>query len=485
MAPATLSSPVPVQETPIAPEGRIPVANIQPARREFPDDQWLNVPNVPVFAEHETVTAKGRVLTFGRKELAAVAANCNRRIRETGDYAGIVVGHTPDPADAPTAPQKPLVGLAGPFRLGLLQQPGQAPKWAILADYHLQRRYAHVLQDYPRRSPELWVEDRYEEMYLDPIALLGAEAPRLDMGLLYSAYRRQDGREVERYSAAAPAAGNVFVPCEAKTHEAYSAESAAEATPDDSTTTTPVDERTDVMPMTPEDVKQIIDALEQQDWVQWVKGQMKAQTAQDPPAAGDEAQTYAADAGPADPTPPPAPATPPIPAAPGTPPVPQTAPVPPIQPEAGVPPVKYSRLANELDQLRQKMAAVEGQLQQERAQRVSVERYSALAELRRTRLFDLDKEAERCDYSKMTNEQFAAHLDTIEANYREVPIGMAVPTFDLPAAHSPSRPGAKAEREKYSKEVRDRALTIGKQRAMAGENVDYQQILNDVAAGKL
>ncbi len=43
------------------------------------------------------------------------------------------------------------------------------------------------------------------------------------------------------------------------------------------------------MPMTPEDVKQIIDALEQQDWVQWVKGQMKAQTAQDPPAAGDEA----------------------------------------------------------------------------------------------------------------------------------------------------------------------------------------------------
>jgi len=395
-----------------------------------------------------------------------------------------VVGHTPDPADAPTAPPKPLVGLAGPFRLGLLQQPGQPPKWAILADCHIQRRYAHVLQDYPRRSPELWVEDCYEKMYLDPIALLGAEAPRLDMGLLYSAYRRQDGREVERYSAAAPAAGNVFVPCEATTHEAYSAES-AEATPDDSTTTTPVDERTDVMPMTPEDVKQIIDALEQQDWVQWVKGQMKAQQAQDPPAAEDEAEHYAAEAGPEDSPPPATPAAPPVPAAPSTPPVPPTAPVPPIQPEAGVPPVKYSRLAGELQEMRRKVTAMEGQLQQERAKRVNVERYSALAELRRTRLFDLDKEAERCDYAKMSDEQFAAHLEMIDTNYREIPLGAPLPTFDLPAAHAPSRPGAKAEREKYSKEVRDRALVIGKQRAMAGEDVDYQQILNDVAAGKL
>jgi type IV secretory pathway VirB10-like protein len=222
--------------------------------------------------------------------------------------------------------------------------------------------------------------------------------------------------------------------------------------------------------MTPEDVKQIIDALEQQDWVQWVKTQMKAQAAQEKPGSNGETQTYAEE--PEEP-----PASPPAP-------VPPTPPVPPVQPEAGVPPVKYSRMAAELDQLRRQVAAVEGQLKQERTQRVNVERYSALAELRRTRLFDLDKEAERCDYAKMSDEQFAAHLETIEQNYREIPLGVPVPSFDLPAAHAPGRPGAKADREKYFKEVRDRALQIGKQRAMKGEDVDYQTILEEVAAGK-
>ena len=236
------------------------------------------------------------------------------------------------------------------------------------------------------------------------------------------------------------------------------------------------------MPMTPEDVKQIIDALEQQDWVQWVKTQMKAQAAQEKPGSNGETQTYAEE--PEEPTTPVVPEQPTVPPASPPAPVPPTPPVPPVQPEAGVPPVKYSRMAAELDQLRRQVAAVEGQLKQERTQRVNVERYSALAELRRTRLFDLDKEAERCDYAKMSDEQFAAHLETIEQNYREIPLGVPVPSFDLPAAHAPGRPGAKADREKYSKEVRDRALQIGKQRAMKGEDVDYQTILEEVAAGK-
>ena len=47
-------------------------------------------------------------------------------------------------------------------------------------------------------------------MFLDPIALLSAECPRLDMGLLYSAMK--SGRVVEKYTAVAPAAGHSFVP---------------------------------------------------------------------------------------------------------------------------------------------------------------------------------------------------------------------------------------------------------------------------------
>jgi hypothetical protein len=476
---ATATPTTPVSEVPILPEGQIPVANIQPAERDFPDSEWINVPNVPVFAEHQTVTAKGRKLTFGRDELAAVARNCNRRIRETGDYAALVVGHTLDPEVAPSAPQKPVVGLAGPFRIGLIQQPGRQPRWAILCDWHIQRRHANVLQDYPRRSPELWVEDGYDQMYLDPIALLGAEAPRLDMGLMYSAFRRNDGREVERYSAAAPAAGTVFVPCEAEPRKHYSAESTE--TRESSTTPTPDEARKDAMAFSPEDIKQLIDALDQQDWVQWVKDQMKASTST-PEEKPDEQP--AEDTTPVEPE---APAEPeaPVPPTPVPPtPVPPVAPVPPA-PEGGVPPVKYSRMASELDQMRHKVAAMEAQLAEERGKRVDVERYTALAERRRTRLFDIDSEFDRCKYSKMNDQAFNAHLDLIDQNYREIPLDQAVPTFDMPAAMTPSRPGGKAEQLKYSKEASDRALSIAKQKLASGEKVTFEGILEDVLSGKL
>jgi hypothetical protein len=163
---------------------------------DFPDAEWLTIRDVPVFAEHSTTTKRGRHLTFGQRELQIVANNCNRRIRETGDYAGVIVGHTPEPAESAGLPQMPLVGLAGPFRVAR-----NGGKWSILADFHIQRGKEHLVREYPRRSAELWIGDTYEEMYLDPVALLGAEAPRLDMGLLYSAVRHRDPkREISRYS---------------------------------------------------------------------------------------------------------------------------------------------------------------------------------------------------------------------------------------------------------------------------------------------
>ncbi len=225
MSTATLERP-PRQATtrpPAAPSGN----------GRFPDDMWLNIPGVPVFAEHETTTQRGTAIKFGRRELELVAANCNRRIRETGDYGGISIGHTSESADATAMP---LVGLAGPFRVGRL--PGDNARWAILADLHVRREYANAVRNFPRRSAELWLADRYEDMYLDPIALLGAETPRLDLGLLYSVSRHQGSRraEVKRYTKNGGR-------------------------------------------MTPQQVHEFIGAIEQLEWAQFAKFQMRADRA--------------------------------------------------------------------------------------------------------------------------------------------------------------------------------------------------------------
>jgi hypothetical protein len=456
-----------VIEPPMQSDGEIPIANVLPASRDFPDDAWLNIDNVPVFAEHETTTRGGRELKFGRWELNALCAKCNRRIRETGDYAGIVIGHTPSPESAQNAPPMPLIGLAGPFRVGLLRQPGGKARWAILADFHVQREQANAIRQYPRRSAELWVEDRYEDMYLDPIALLGAETPRLDMGLLYSAVHQRHGRqvEVEKYSACAPSATSVFV----STDDTHKPKRYAAADPDGDNQAAIPDKET--ITMTPEDIQQITAALDNLDWVQFVKKQMAAEQAipDVPPVAAD--------------LPPAAPEVPP--AAGNLPPV--AADVPPAVPPVDDDnlPVRYSRLQSELATTNRTVEKLRGELDAERGKRINTERYAALAETRRTRLFDLDSEFELLKYGRATDQQFADHLKRINANYREIPLDMSLPTFDLPAGTSASRPGGQANKEKYSKDVSDKALRIAKEKAMRGETVSFEEVLESVASGKL
>src|SRR5690606_11265039 len=89
------------------------------------------------------------------------------------------------------------------------------------------------------------------DMFLDPIALLGGEAPRLDMGLVYSRYAHGRGN-VEIYQAAAvPGAGNVFIPTETETRKYEAA------------------------PMLDEsDIRQIVEAIRELPELQWAKSQM-------------------------------------------------------------------------------------------------------------------------------------------------------------------------------------------------------------------
>lgn len=185
----------------------------------FPEADFVNKSNVPVFAEHETTTRDGRQLKFGYAELSAVADRCNRRIQETGDYAALSIGHNPEPeAKVRGAPTPKTVGYAGPFRIGTINGQDGTKKVAILADLHYFKSDWEEAKKYGRRSAELWVEDRYEEMFLDPIALLGAETPRLDLGLVYQ-MQGEDGRmvikyarPVQPYTAVFPGSMNTHVP---------------------------------------------------------------------------------------------------------------------------------------------------------------------------------------------------------------------------------------------------------------------------------
>lgn len=163
----------------------LPIASTTDPSRIINSDDYELYENVPVFIEHTRALKSGRELKFGRYELERVIERSNRRIEETGDFAPIVIGHTsPDP----NAPKPPKIGWAGPFKLGWLTE--ARDKLAILADFRIDKDKTSLLNEYPRRSAELWAEDRYEDMYLDPISLLGADTPWGDMGVLY----RKDGR---------------------------------------------------------------------------------------------------------------------------------------------------------------------------------------------------------------------------------------------------------------------------------------------------
>jgi hypothetical protein len=146
----------------------------------FAESRYIRIPNVPVFRAHRTRDNDGKPLIFGPKELQELAENCNRRIRESGDYAAVIVGHTSDKEDV-IQRHPEVIGYAGPFRLGTMGQPGERQVYCILADFWIRKDKLDVYHAHPRRSAELWLQG--ETSFLDPIALLGGDPPRLDLGL--------------------------------------------------------------------------------------------------------------------------------------------------------------------------------------------------------------------------------------------------------------------------------------------------------------
>lgn len=172
------------------------------------DDDFVVYENVAVFDEHEG--DDGTV--YDRRLLEQIAQNCNRRIEDTGDYVTVVVGHTPDERGKY---DPPVIGFAGPFHVGRIGK--KKPRWAILGKFWIFPDEVKTFRRNPRRSVEVWPEETPEQRYFDPIAVLGAETPRRDLGLVYSKRNRMT-RPV-KYEASVAGGSNTYLPSTKLKHE--------------------------------------------------------------------------------------------------------------------------------------------------------------------------------------------------------------------------------------------------------------------------
>ena len=516
-------------------DGGISRANIRSRNPDeaFPATEYITIRNVPVFSEHKMQIGPGRELNFNARNLSLVCDSCNRRIRKTGDFAAVIVGHTPEAGDVDQS-QREYVGAMGPYRMGILENDEGQPKPAILADFHILRAKIGVWRAHPRRSVELCMAKRIEDMFLDPVALL-TESPQLDLGLApdpsISQYSATSGetqllysirgigkrsREIVKYAFACPGATSVTIPASTNgkpktkpktgNHQPHIAYERGESTMAEGL-------------LSDDAVKQIVEAIGQTDWAQWCQAKMKEDGGEgggdepggdEPAAIGDEPSPSGNEPSPAgDPNPSPSGGEP----SPGE----------PAKPEAGgkrlevhnhysrrsnehrgerrhgerslidsrsdprPEPNKYSRRSvardpdnGEAVHLRREVEKLSKRLADQEGQTINAERRTKLGELRVIRAFDLDKEVERCKYHRMDAKAFADHCEAIDTNYRPIPIDEQVPVFSREAisaaAGAPGKPGV--DKTKYHREAIVRARKVCDERIRKGEKrVSFDEVL--------
>lgn len=150
-------------------------------RYEFDNPQkWVTQPAVPLLDEHIMSNDDGRpIATVDRRALEQIAENNNRRVRETGDPATLILGHT---SDDPRAPEKPAKGFVVNYRVLPYKRDPRTGQviYAIHGDFKVRPKNAAILEEYPRRSVELW----WHKKELDPIALLGGTSPERDLSVV-------------------------------------------------------------------------------------------------------------------------------------------------------------------------------------------------------------------------------------------------------------------------------------------------------------
>lgn len=147
---------------------------------------------------------------------------------------------------------------------------------------------------------------------------------------------------------------------------------------------------------------------------------------------------------------------------------------------------KYSlrHARRDMERLKGELDTTRRQLANERATRTDAERYTRLQGLRSRFAFELDEEFGVCKYGAMSDEQFAKHLQRIEANYRPIPVDTELAIFDDIGAVTMDRPGGTAVRARYSKQLSEQARTVCEAKALRGEVADYSQVLEALHRGE-
>ncbi len=169
-------------------------ATLQALARVDDPARYTKVAGAPIFREHVIVKRDKKTgkeikrVVVDKAKLQKIAEENNLRARDSGDLCPIVAGwHTKDEDGRPRPPDKlpPLIGYAKNFRVGEFG-PNNVP--CILADFFIEKGKEGELNKYPRRSPEFWGN----QDIFDPIALLGATTPQLDLGMVFYS-READG----------------------------------------------------------------------------------------------------------------------------------------------------------------------------------------------------------------------------------------------------------------------------------------------------
>lgn len=439
------------------------------AHSMFASDEYDRVDNVPVFIEHtldkiargpdgqpkfgdDGQPVKYRK-HFGIDDMKAIVRNSNHRIEDTGSFSPLADGHNPSDFERSLGAKSPeVLGFGGPFRLGMIGQ--KEPRWAIFQTEYRLKSEAEKFRRMPRRSAEVWRANDLSKVIIDPVAVLGAETPRLDMGLTFS--RSASGEECLRYSAAAMAGGmDTFAPEHVKP-EQYA------------------EQETKTM-VSPEDIQAIVAALMETPQMRFVTEQMDArantseqeQANVDTPPAG-EPNKFGADDGP------------------------------PAEQESEEDKMKklaagekkpedeeqrqqYSRERDEevakYRRLESEHNTLKSQVAMLARAKTEAERRARLHGLRQHFAFDVDKQLQ---YSmELSDKGFDGHCEMIRENFSPIPLDQQLL---VPALDAPTRSMEQVEADKFSERCASEAITecmrLRSEHAhQAGYEPNYQAVL--------
>lgn len=404
------------------------------------------------FTEHDTVDADGNPRKYGLRELVKIVREHSKHERN-GYFPAIVQHHTPD---KPSDPVPDVIGYSGLQRLGMFDRDN--PRWAIFSDeFHMPDAKAELAKK-PYRSVEL-LRFKDGRMRFHPIAAVGAESPRLLMPTKYSHSHAPgkfgqtlvNGALVEKYTVAAAYAGgsNSFVKKPVKYTE-------GDAMDDQGTT-----QLLAMLQETPQ-FKFLTRLMEEYEAEQAANAAPAGDPTVPPPGLGDA---------------PPPPAAPPVPAS-AAPAGDDLAdlqdllgqddpPKPTAPPPADKPPEKNTVASNPNVVSQEKYTALHNTLAKQSERLVALERIATDATRRQKitelaskfpMIVDADEEAKTCLYSlgsQMSDDQFNAHVATVEKYSQRMADSPMIPRGEMPERYI-----AQSQTEKYEARLAEEVVKV-------------------------